>query len=291
MKQLCTTIITLFLSTLCLSAQQIHFTDTSNLWRVKVDAYTDATGSSTYYYNYIIIDTIFNGEHGYIHYDVTEMGLSETLIFITEDTIMRKVYARKMYGDDTSRFVLYDFNMVVGDSIVIPSSFGIETHTCTWVDPDVLIDGIPHRAFSMSISGGGGYVVIEGVGSLNGPLQPFEGLPEYIPELICFKNKGTEPVFSNMFINYCYLSVADKKKSEPKITLFPNPAYGQLHISVQQAGFSFQCSVYDILGRQVYRGMLKDQLTLDIATWQSGVYLLRVTDDRGSFAIKRFSKL
>jgi len=273
-------------------AQQIHFTDTSNRWEVRIDGFVEETGPTLYYSRYLLRDTLFNGEQGYVHYHQSGSGifLDEYALFITEDTIAGKVYARKIY-EDTSRFVLYDFNMEEGDTLYIPNwSGGLIPNICIAVGDDVLINGVPHRTFDV-FGDCYEYTVIKGIGSLTHPFYEYLGCWERTTfRLNCFENNGIRPVFSDLFTNECYLSIDNREASKPTINLSPNPASGLLNISASQPGRNYPFSICDITGRQVYRGVVKEQAIVDIAAWQSGMYITRITDEKGNTTVKKFIK-
>jgi len=64
--------------------------------------------------------------------------------------------------------------------------------------------------------------------------------------------------------------------------VYPNPVSDLLHITVSNTGdMGTQVDVFDISGKEVYRGFFSSGATLisvNAANWQSGVYVLSVSD-------------
>ena len=64
------------------------------------------------------------------------------------------------------------------------------------------------------------------------------------------------------------------------VELFPNPVHEYLHI--RSADFLYSIQVYNMLGEEVYReDKPKKNSTLDIASWDKGIYFLKMESDRG----------
>ncbi len=52
----------------------------------------------------------------------------------------------------------------------------------------------------------------------------------------------------------------------------------------------YNLEVYDVLGKQIYRGQLtSDDTSIDVTNWRSGVYLVKLSSDQ-STQTKRFIK-
>jgi hypothetical protein len=74
-----------------------------------------------------------------------------------------------------------------------------------------------------------------------------------------------------------------------KITLFPNPADAELHIS--STGNMTHIAVYDLIGKVIMQTQLSDYTyTLNTAQLKSGFYIIRIADESGSVDTQRFIK-
>ena len=63
--------------------------------------------------------------------------------------------------------------------------------------------------------------------------------------------------------------------------MFPNPTSSNVRLNVGAAWNRAEASVYDVQGKEMWRGVLTPGLTLDVASWNPGTYFLATTDDQG----------
>lgn len=87
------------------------------------------------------------------------------------------------------------------------------------------------------------------------------------------------------------LSNEDFQINPTKFTISPNPASKDLNIGiVYDASRDYSIEVYDVLGKQIYRGQLsKNDTSINVYNWRAGVYLVKLTSDQ-STQTKRFIK-
>ncbi|GGI57919.1 T9SS type A sorting domain-containing protein [Winogradskyella haliclonae] len=87
------------------------------------------------------------------------------------------------------------------------------------------------------------------------------------------------------------LSNEDFQLNPARFTISPNPSTNDLNIGIlYDASRDYNLEVYDVLGKQIYRGQLiKDDSTIDVRSWRRGVYLVKLSSDQ-STQTKRFIK-
>lgn len=93
-----------------------------------------------------------------------------------------------------------------------------------------------------------------------------------------------------MFISaLSFGQVATDVKDEFSIS--PNPAKRELNVTLsKKSDKDLTIEVFDVLGKRVYKGLItKLEYSVNVSDWKSGVYLVRVTDDK-STQTKRFIK-
>lgn len=167
-------------------SQKIHFSDTSNRWKVILFNPDGAIGED------------------YCHLAGNLLNYYGTTSSIREDTIANKVYIiTSVYPDyDTSEYLLYDFNLIVGDTLKTRYAHhyisSIDTITVngtlqkTWLLKGCWKDSAKH--FDVLND----YYVIEGIGCLNSPQFPdYPFTFEVGSELVCFENRGIKPTLSH----------------------------------------------------------------------------------------------
>jgi uncharacterized repeat protein (TIGR01451 family) len=81
-------------------------------------------------------------------------------------------------------------------------------------------------------------------------------------------------------------------KAGLELTLYPNPATDELHLTLTTAIQQGQATVYSITGARVLTKTLDSSLgtTLDVQALPKGTYLLKVTGENGVSATRRFVK-
>ncbi|MGV6831553.1 MAG: T9SS type A sorting domain-containing protein [bacterium] len=85
------------------------------------------------------------------------------------------------------------------------------------------------------------------------------------------------------------LSTSEVQSNEV-FKIFPNPGKNVMNIALNGTNTDSQVEVFDILGKRIYSNTLS-QLNnqINIASWNSGVYLVKITSDNAS-QTKRFVK-
>ena len=75
-----------------------------------------------------------------------------------------------------------------------------------------------------------------------------------------------------------------------KFSMTPNPASTNLNIVLPSHLQKAKVQVYDVLGKQIYSGIMSSHVSkINVSNWNSGVYLVKVSNDR-STQTKRFVK-
>ncbi|RZN80928.1 MAG: T9SS type A sorting domain-containing protein [Winogradskyella sp.] len=100
-----------------------------------------------------------------------------------------------------------------------------------------------------------------------------------------FGNRGG--AIANMNV----LSNENFQLNSVRFTISPNPSANDLNIGIfHDASRAYNLEVYDVLGKQIYRGQLtRDDTAIDVRNWRRGVYLVKLTSDQ-STQTKRFIK-
>ena len=222
----------------------------------------------TYYYFYA------NGfpptEYGWLFYEVPYV-----LAALREDS-NKKVWIRSLpslfpYGNcpfslplnkDT---LLYDFNLLVGDSIVSAWM----TSTVSEIDSIQLLNGEWRKRYMFN----SGEEWIEGIGSTYGLLAPYEIYFECGSVLTCYKKfhellyQGGS--FSGILVNCDSISVGIQNINSSLLTfeISPNPASDFLSLNFSSPNFpSAQIKIIDVFGSTLLSDEIKSNQPLQIAT-------------------------
>ncbi|MBC3847122.1 T9SS type A sorting domain-containing protein [Winogradskyella echinorum] len=87
---------------------------------------------------------------------------------------------------------------------------------------------------------------------------------------------------------FSFAQLATDQKEE--FTISPNPSKNKLNIKLSSEKDDLKIEVFDVLGKRVYKGEIsKLESSINVANWKSGVYLVRVFNDKTT-QTKRFIK-
>jgi hypothetical protein len=244
MKTLCTILISCI--SISVFAQKIHFTDTTNDWKIVFVFVGDPTPEYSFYEDFYLKDTIINTK---IYRDFSGIG------FVREDTILKKVFIIDNTTD--SENVLMDYNLVVGDTFRYNSFLsgvaGIDS---------TLINGIWYKVWYFDpIGEGWQYQIVEGIGCVQSPIYITDPRsPESYIDVYCFSNKGITPTLSPQVafldnITSCdyrtNLLTKEIKNNSALMHIFPNPANDEL--TIQNDMYPCSVSIINIMGQTIKR--------------------------------------
>lgn len=270
------------------AAQKIHFTDTTNVWRVLVSvthgSYTDY-GQRSYTYKGSLKKDSFT-------YFILSFPSGDSAL-IREDTMQGKVYAKVYRADqtamDTNDVLLYDFSQSVGDTLkVIKTDTANSFYYYLYKIDSIQINASWHKVFYYN-GNQNGMVVIEGIGSLSDPISPFK-YPyfEFNLELSCFSNQGNYPPFSKTVQNFDNAkSCADTslKISDPaqgSFTIFPQPSNGRFTIRLGETMQDGQIMILNNMGQIVYQKNINGtrDLVINDPAIGNGLFHFKITDNQ-----------
>ena len=188
-------------------------------------------------------------------------------------------YLTHVFGDEK---MLYDFSMQSGDSI-----WYYDPSECLKLlsVSDTILEGecVSRKAYYFSyeengVDYGDREIWIEGIGSLNGLLEP--GTYFFIGgyyNLLCYY-EDENLIWHHPRINGCYVGVdgLEDIEADNSISVCPNPASETVHVEGVR---SAEVQVFNALGQVVKTVWGTNEI--DLRGLVEGVYLLRITDADG----------
>lgn len=236
-------------------------------------------------------DTIING------YTYTIIGTPYSSNYCNLRDSSGFVFCKYNYGFsyDTIEFVLFNYNLSLGDSISIPrigNPITYEPGTVYAID-SFLIGFQAHKRIRISASWSGSYLdFIEGVGSLQGLLYPENGWIDSWNDLYCFSKNDTV-MYKNFVQTYhfgnCWLTtnVEDKKLINEVTNVYPNPTSGNINIDLKEVKQDIKATITNSLGQVIFIQNFEatNLISIDIDA-PSGIYFLNLKSDRESKTIK-----
>jgi hypothetical protein len=205
-------------------------------------------------------------------------------VLMREDTANRKIYLLK----DTIETLLYDFNLIKGDSFYFDAEYIPNTYPLKgWkkIDTTYFLSTLSGNRKIISVSGLGEW--IEGVGSIYKPNYPKAIWIDHGPNtftggnLLCFWQNGNQ-VFRNMDYSSCYISTGfDDKIRQFNISIFPNPTASTFTIS-KNTNENMQFHLYNLIGQQVLNTTLRETETkIERNNLAAGTYLFSIVNASG----------
>lgn len=217
-------------------------------------------------------DTMINGSELYKKIFVSNDQISwwETGRFIIED--VGNVFFN--ISDGSYKEQLYDFNIEKGDSVYSFFDFSSFQLNVTSVIVKVIL-GVDRKHFYLSND----ILWIEGIGSLDGPLEPFGKLKNGFRELMCVHEDGVL-IYQNPNYSECKVtsSVVLNSTNKKLIEIFSSSA-GLLRLSLLN-DIKGELTLYSSEGKLLFKSHLNDRET-EICSPSDGILLFRFINEKG----------
>ncbi len=238
---------------------------------------------------------------GYIHMEIFKIDGDTTINSITYQKVWRSfdstlvewwpmayireesniVYMRNYDNEG----ILYDFNLVTGDTAYITSAFCEEMQIVIYDIDTINYLGNDRKRWALDEYGFEYW--LEGIGSTLGLLysQYYKCSADLQFSLLCFYQNDTLQYIKDGEDD-CFQSsvgMADNPDLKTQIIISPNPATTNITISIPTIANATNTivSIYNVNARQVISRRLTEPITvLDIGTLPGGLYFARVTNDR-----------
>lgn len=286
-------LISLFtLSTSKVNAQTYYFMNDSATWKVDFFGYTIECLGHCYEWEYYITgDTMINSNafkklHKNYHSIWNQQYSEGDVGAIREDTANKKVYYRSFSLNDTAEYLLYDFDLNVGDTL--PSTYLYQEGPFPVVDSIdyVQIANENHKRFWFTNGAIDPTYLVEGVGSGYGLLEPLFGGSEGGNLLICFEVGGNF-LFSAYDTSYygCHVEIPlgiQNSYHHSSIQIINNPGDDLLTIK-NSTGGKISISIFDELGRvYLMQSSSENKFQFSTSRLVSGIYFVHCSDTEGN---------
>ncbi len=185
-------------------------------------------------------------------------------------------------------YLLYDYELEIGE--FVPLSYVSMTANKEVVEIDtILINGASSKVYSLEGPGMSGNQIVEGVGSLFGPIQNLAVGFDSSHQLICHSRNGVA-VFP--FSDGCALEIVTGTNYllEEEVIIYPNPTSGILNIDVSNMqSFPRQIVLLNMLGEEVARidqDLSQGQIVFP-ENLSNGLYVVRVEFSNGNLTSQK----
>lgn len=278
----------------------VPFPDSNAIWQVEYGGYQCSCCAS---YNYSFDGDTLIGSH--VYHRIHKRGLKyleiqglcttipaqlidEYIGAIRNDNSQKKVFI--VPSDSTTEYILYDFNLGVGDTVdswLNQSSFSSPwLHVVVDSIDSVLVANQYRKRFNLLVIDGGFLPVkiIEGIGSTSepfiGPLYEFE----WGGYISCFKQNG-QVLFPDTSSLCLLTDVSMMGITNSNMKIYPNPFVSAITIIIQNPQpIQSNIEILNILGQTVYTETViyekaKNTRIIDLSFLPAGIYILnRITE-------------
>ena len=175
-----------------------------------------------------------------------------------EDSLMKKAFI--VLPGDTVDSLLYDFNLNVGDTVkgyLVPQNF-CGARVVSLID-SILVGGQYRKQFHIQIYNCGFAHYVEGIGSLDGLLEPYIDF-EWQGVLTCYW-VDTTLVYS--WAGVCTPLSVHEKQEDDRVLVFPNPSGEKVEISIGEKNESESyIELYNLFGQIILSSYFRQNITI-----------------------------
>ena len=181
---------------------------------------------------------------------------------IREDTTLKKVFF--VHPNDTSEYLLYDFNLQVGDTLkgyLEPDAY--QPDTIILIDSVLVGESYRKRWFVNSYYN---IYIIEGIGSTYGLIDPSPVgvIDANDNELTCYSENGISLYSITSSDCEMITMVNSTNKNENKVIISPNPSFGALTINFEPLLKVKEIRLADIYGNIILQRIVNNESEIKI---------------------------
>lgn len=298
-------LLTSILFSLSLNAQNYHpFPDTTSIWHtVGMNGFSH----TNYIFNFGIEgDTMINSKKYFKIF--RDFGYDLIYLGALRENENKQILFKLL--EDSSEFVLYDFNLTVGDSIFYPVGYVLSGNhwnnipfksyrVVTSIDSILLHNNEYRKRWKLSGNYGQFDEWVEGIGSINwlGLLNPLISDFSWGGDTYafgCFKESDEIIYFDSTVCNYCMgsyiLNVLNYTDSRKHFNVSYNPSEKTLSINSNREVENFSISIINSVGQTVYYNSTKSQnLNINLSKLIKGIYFYRISNNTNNLATGKFT--
>lgn len=270
------------------------FPDSTGAWTIRFSSSDCCPPTTTYegFRYYINGDTVLNSlSYHKLYRGNTNLSDSTGSYYGAFRESGQKIYYRGQNNlsisssySDTVEYLLYDFNLGVGDSVLIlncsfPSDSG---YLYVQSIDSVLLNGFYYQRWNFSSYFSTNPQWIEGIGSMSGffPYNSYSCPIQWDNELACFHENNEDIIFNIFGASSCQTVGLSNLSAYNDFKLFPNPCNGNFSISLGSGKSNSTITVYDIMGKIVLTERIaKFQENYSIAGYDDGIYFVTVNSN------------
>jgi hypothetical protein len=208
-----------------------------------------------------------------------------------EDTIQKKVYA--LQSGTSTELLIYDFDGQIGSNFTFynPANGNNKTFQLDSIDSvQTSMGSLKRLNYSCTQPNMEHFSIIEGVGSLEDPIEVKQFIADPVYYLVCNFQNG-QHVYSNPIFpaNHCpsvqYTNINEDftQVDSFRISVYPNPANEEVIISSKETSEDYFMIFCDLTGRTIYslKNISGEKSIINTSDFENGIYFLSVETANG----------
>ena len=248
--------------------------------------------------------------------DTIILGTTYKKIYSLYDTTFTSPYStyyaaireqdKRIYAviDNSNEQLLYDFNLLVGDTITYGYSLtpvGVDSFSriVTGIDSILLMDGTYRKRYYLDANWNCylNDTIVEGIGRISwmglfNPLHNSMCTCGYSYNFSCFKQNDTVLYMNNAFCNYCFCGLGlgiSNFTSNVDFQAFPNPFSSYTTLQISEHISNATLTIYTPQGKQVkqIKNLSSQSITLDRNHLPNGLYFTILTQGEKIIATEK----
>lgn len=209
---------------------------------------------------------------------------------------------RKFYfipENETEEKLLYDFNLILGDTFVATYGFGVSDSLILevgYLDSVITLDGISRKRITLTNNSMGKYGVwLEGIGNLEWTTFIF---PAYVASLSGWDNlnchsQESTTIYPDWGNPNCDIVInTNELQKNLNFELFPNPVEDIIHFDFNNFDARY-LEILNLAGKVIFeKNINPSQNELQISNiFEAGIYYVKVHNQDGKFLTKKMVKI
>ncbi len=233
--------------------------------------------------NNLIYKKIFMKGQGYLSSINSPGGsCSGTYSYIdTHPAFLLRSLDKKMYifmPYDTSEYLLYDFDLEIGDTLAPTRHYNLNDIYVTGIDSIATPNGYL-RKFELSNNSSAKYL-LEGIGNSNGFIEPYYMILGCGFNLDCYSLNDSSYYPSGGIQCELSIGIAELNQLE-QIYVFPNPSSGLTSVQINSPLKNATLAIYNSVGKLIHEFNWEEGNSLSFETdnFANGIYFLNILQE------------
>jgi len=269
----------------CFSFSQVNtlIVDSTKTWSVLIVEFTPGVNKqSTYKYKFKG-DTIINEK---IFKKILVSSDSTGQVWIYTNKCIREDSGKVYIYSQNNEHILYDFNLIKGDTIKLLNMFGKSNDWVVDSVDSIEILGTFLKRITLKFHDYLTDYRIEGIGSTLGVVYSGNFIYDYSTELLCAMQQNIS-IFNNPAYNSCFIYTGINNQKRLKVRIYPTIVQDYLKIEAER--YPLKIFIIDLFGSVFIKETIIYDKQLFCKHLPSGLYFVKIQNEN-YYVFEKFIK-